>query len=85
MVLKVSNKYDETIINDFVFSIDYSVESKDKLIYEIENEKINSLKFIKTRALSNIHFYMKANYTLLNQKQVFKNINMNIKIYAKSA
>ena len=85
LVLKASNKYDETIINDFVFSIDYSVESKDKLIYEIENEKVNSFKFNKNGALSNIHFYMKANYTLSNQKQVFKDINMNIKIYTKNA
>ena len=72
-------------INDFAFSVDYFVESKDKLIYELEDEKINSLKFYKEGGLSNIHLYLKANSTIEDDKRKYKDVNMNIKIYTSNA
>lgn len=84
-ILTASNKYDETKINEFAFSIEYIVESKNKLIYEIENGKMNSFKFYKDATLGDIHLYMKANYTIISNKQTYKDINMNIKIYTKNA
>ena len=83
LTLIASNKYDENIINDFIFSVEYLVEEKNKIIYEIENEKINSYKFYTDNNLNNLYFYMKANYTSNNNKQTYKDINMNIKIYTK--
>ena len=73
------------INNEFVFSVEYTVESNNKIIYEIENEKMNSFKFYKESGLSNIHLFMKANYTITNNKKTYKDINMNIKIYTENA
>ena len=85
LLLKASNKYDEKEVNEFVFSVEYIAESRNKLLYEIENAKINSYKFYSANALSIINFYMKANSTLVNNKRTYKDINMNIKIYTKNA
>ena len=85
LLLKANNKYDEKEINEFVFSVEYIVESRNKLLYEIENAKINSYKFYSANALSTINFYIKANSTLVNNKRTYKDINMNIKIYTKNA
>ena len=73
------------IYNEFVFSVEYTVESNNKIIYELENEKINSFKFYKSTALSDIHLFMKANYTITDNKKIFKDVNMNIKIYTGNA
>ena len=72
-------------IDKFIFSVEYIVESKDKLIYELENEKVNSFKFYKDSTLSNIHLYMKANSTIERDIKKYKEINMNIKIYTSNA
>ena len=86
LVLKASiMKLDGVVIDDFSFSVDYIVESKDKLIYELEDEKINSLKFYKEGGLNNIHLYMKANSTVEGKTKKYKDVNMNIKIYTSNA
>ena len=80
--LFAKNQYNEGGLNEFVFSIDYSISTLDQIFNELELARINSYKIIKPGAsdLPLISFYMKANST----KDIYSDINMNIKIFSPS-
>ena len=77
-----TNQYNDKYLNDFTFSIDYTITTLDQLFNELEPSKINSYKIIKPGAsdLPLISFYMKANYT----GKTFNDVNMNVKIFSYS-
>jgi len=77
-----NNQYNDKYLNDFTFSIDYTITTLDQLFNELEPSKINSYKIIKPGAsdLPLISFYMKANYT----GKTFSDVNMNVKIFSYS-
>lgn len=77
-----TNQYNDKNLNDFTFSIDYTITTLDQLFNELEPSKINSYKIIKPGAsdLPLISFYMKANYT----GNTFSDVNMNVKIFSYS-
>ena len=74
-----NNTKDETG-GEFTFTIDYIITTKNHLFNELESSTINSYKFIKPTdtKLPDIVFYMKVNST----KEIYQNVNMNIKIYS---
>ena len=77
-----TNQYNENSLNDFTFSIDYTITTLDQLFNKLEPSKINSYKIIKPGAsdLPLISFYMKANYT----GNTYNDVNMNVKIFSFS-
>ena len=77
-----TNQYNENSLNDFTFSIDYTITTLDQLFNKLEPSKINSYKIIKPGAsdLPLISFYMKANYT----GNTYNDVNMNVKIFSYS-
>ena len=77
-----TNQYNENSLNDFTFSIDYTITTLDQLFNKLEPSKINSYKIIKPGAsdLPLISFYLKANYT----GNTYNDVNMNVKIFSYS-
>ena len=73
-----NNTKDETG-NEFTFTIDYVISTKNHLFNELQPSVINSYKVIKPtdKKLPDIAFYLKVNST----KETYQNVNMNIKIY----
>ena len=65
--------------DDFVFTIEYTIEIMDRLLYEINYNKINSFKFYRNEKISDIYFYMDIS------DNASKDLNMNIKIYSNSS
>lgn len=78
LLMKVNNKKDDKIEKLFSFTIEYIINSSQQFFYEIKENKINSFKFISTKNLQNLSFYMKVNK---QNKGIFNDITMNIKIY----
>lgn len=77
-----TNQYNDKTLNDFTFSIDYTITTLDQLFNKLEPSKINSYKIIKPGAsdLPLISFYMKANIT----GNTYSDVNMNVKIFSYS-
>jgi len=75
------NLYNDESINEFAFSIDYTISTANQLFNELELAKINSYKVIKPGAsdLSFISFYMKVNSTKDNLQSY--DVNMNVKVF----
>ena len=77
--LNVTNKRDEkTETQDFVFSIEYTMDTKSKIVNKLENNKINSYKIVGEKEIGELIFYMEAN-------KVSKDFSMNIKVYSSDA
>ena len=76
------NEYNDGNLNEFAFSIDYTITTANQIFNELEPSRINSYKIIKPGAsdLPLISFYMKANST----KDNYMDINMNVKIFSTS-
>ena len=76
------NEYNDGNLNEFAFSIDYTITTANQIFNELEPSRINSYKIIKPGAsdLPLISFYMKANST----KDNYIDINMNVKIFSTS-
>ena len=64
---------------DFVFTIEYTIEIKDRLLYEFNYNKINSFKFYRNEKINDIYFYMNI------ADNASKDLNMNMKIYSNSS
>ena len=80
--LNATNEIDDEIEEqDFVFSIDYTIETKSKLINKIENNKINSFKIVNDNKIGDLFFYMEAE----SKNNVFNDVSMNIKIYSRDS
>ena len=62
--------------DDFVFTIEYTIDTSDQYLYEINYDKINSFKFYQNKKINNIIFYL--NYA----GKESNDLNMNIKIYS---
>ena len=77
-----TNQYNDATLNDFAFSIDYTITTLDQLFNELEPARINSYKIIKPGAsdLPLISFFMKANST----ENAYNDVNMNVKIFSSS-
>jgi hypothetical protein len=77
-----TNQYNDNSLNDFAFSIDYTVTTFDQLFNELEPARINSYKIVKPGAsdLPLISFYMKAN----SIENAYNDVNMNVKIFSSS-
>ena len=77
-----TNQFNDATLNDFAFSIDYTVTTLDQLFNELEPSRINSYKIIKPGAsdLPLISFYMKANST----ENTYNDVNLNVKIFSSS-
>ena len=77
-----TNQYNDASLNDFAFSIDYTITTLDQLFNELEPARINSYKIIKPGAsdLPLISFFMKANST----ENAYNDVNMNVKIFSSS-
>ena len=71
-----SNEKDNTknIDNDFAFTIGYTIDNSNQLLYPLKSDSINSFKFYKDEKLKNMFFYMGINNN--------QNVEMNIKIYS---
>ena len=61
---------------DFVFTIEYTIDTTNQYLYEIVYDKINSFKFYQNKNIDNIAFYL--NFT---GRETY-DLNMNIKIYS---
>ena len=65
--------------DDFVFTIEYTIDTTNQYLYEIIYDKINSFKFYQNKKIDDIVFY-------LNFKgRETSDLNMNIKIYSDEA
>lgn len=75
------NLYNDESLNEFTFSIDYTISTANQLFNELDLAKINSYKVIKPGAsdLSLISFYMKVNSTKDNLQSY--DVNMNVKVF----
>ena len=62
--------------DDFVFTIEYTIDVKEQLINEINYDKINSFKFYQNSKIKEIAFYLNFSGRENND------LNMNIKIYS---
>ena len=62
--------------DDFVFTIEYTIDVNNQFLYEINYDKINSFKFYQNNKINEISFYL--NFT----KRETSDLNMNIKIYS---
>ena len=62
--------------DDFVFIIEYTIDTTKQLLYEISYDKINSFKFYRNDKINEIAFYL--NFT----GRETNDLNMNIKIYS---
>ena len=62
--------------DDFVFTIEYTIDRTSQLLYEINYDKINSFKFYQDKKINEIIFYL--NYT----GRESNDLDMNIKIYS---
>ena len=71
-----SNEKDnaKNIDNDFAFTIGYTIDNSNQLLYPLKSDSINSFKFYKDEKLKNMFFYMGINNN--------QNVEMNIKIYS---
>ena len=80
--LNATNEINEEIDEqDFVFSIDYTIDTQSKIIKKIENNKINSFKIVNDNAIGDLFFYMEAD----SQNKVFNDVSMNIKVYSRDS
>ena len=75
----IANNTKDEAVNEFTFTIDYTITTMNHLFNELKPSSINSYKFIKPgdSKLSDIVFYMKVNST----ENKYQSVNMNIKIY----
>ena len=77
--LNVTNERDEKAdTQDFVFSIEYTMDTKNKIVNKLVNNKINSYKIVSEKEIGELIFYMEAN-------KVTKDFSMNIKVYSSDA
>ena len=63
-------------LDDFVFTIEYTVDISSQFLYDIYYDKINSFKFYQKNKINDIYFYL--NFT----NRGANDLNMNIKIYS---
>ena len=64
---------------DFVFTIEYTIDITKEFLYEINYDKINSFKFYQNKKINDIVFYLNFSGRETND------LNMNIKIYSDEA
>ena len=62
--------------DDFVFTIEYTIDKSNQFIYEINYDNINSFKFYQNKKIDEIIFYLNFSGRENND------LNMNIKIYS---
>ena len=62
--------------DDFVFTIEYSIDVNNQYLYEINYDKINSFKFYQNKKINEFTFYLDFS------GRVTSDLNMNIKIYS---
>ena len=65
--------------DDFVFTIEYTIDIAKQLLYEINYDKINSFKFYQNKKINEIDFYLNFEGREAND------LNMNMKIYSYEA
>ena len=66
---------------DFVFTIEYIINTDFEFVNQIENNKINSFKIMNSLKLDDLYFYMKAE----NSNKIYNDVSMNLKIYSNTS
>jgi len=66
---------------DFVFTIEYIINTDFEFVNQIENNKINSFKIMNSIKLDDLYFYMKAE----NSNKIYNDVSMNLKIYSNTS
>ena len=80
MILEAINQRFDKVDNnnDFVFTIEYKIDTENGLKYPIEFDKMNSFNFYKSSGFEEFSFY-------LDRKEITsQGLDMNIKIYSSS-
>ena len=66
---------------DFVFTIEYIINTESEFVNQIENNKVNSFKIMNSVNINNLFFYMKAE----NSNKIYNDVSMNLKIYSNTS
>ena len=75
-LIAINEKNDKADEDDFVFTIEYSIDVNNQYLYEINYDKINSFKFYQNKKINEFTFYLDFS------GRVNSDLNMNIKIYS---